>query len=185
MAYWPTWIVCACDVPAAPERPGFPPIRASWRTYIEYSSCGFGDARNRRVHVAGASGRARSSSDNCRRARPSPSSRTRRATGEWRSPGLRTIVQAKPARVEVFRNEHDIRRLASGYGTVRKTATGVEARADIADDGRVLFRVDDQWSIDGAVLSVKRRVEVVRNAPGGFSSTVAFDRRSRPWAGTM
>jgi len=99
------------------------------------------------------------------------------APGDWGMEigGSAHLLQAKPARVEVFRNLHDIRRLASGYTTVLKTPTGVEARADIAADGRVLFRVDDEWSIDGAVLSVKRRVEPVRNAPGGFSSTVAFN----------
>ena len=99
------------------------------------------------------------------------------APGDWgmEIAGSAHLLQAKPARVEAFHNQHDIRRLASGYTTVAKTATGVEARADIGDDGGVLFRVDDEWSIDGAVLSVKRRVEAVRNAPGGFSSTVTFD----------
>ncbi len=99
------------------------------------------------------------------------------ALGDWgiEIAGSVHIEQPKPARIEVYRSEHDIRRLVSGYRTVRKTATGVEAQADIVDDGRVLFRVDDQWSIDGAVVSVKRRVEAVRSTRGGFSSTIAFD----------
>lgn len=84
------------------------------------------------------------------------------------------IVQPAPARVEVYRNEQDIRPLAAGYKTVRKSATGIEARAEIADGGHVLFRVNDQWSISGTVVSVKRHVDIAENAPGGFSSSVAF-----------
>jgi len=84
------------------------------------------------------------------------------------------IVQAKPARIEVFRNAKDIRRFEAGYNTVRSSPSGVEARADIAEGGRVLFRVVDRWSIHDPVVSVKRRVEIVRNAPGGFSSSIGF-----------
>lgn len=88
--------------------------------------------------------------------------------------GSPRLVQANPANVEVFHSEQDIRHLAVGYKMVRKTATGVEAQAEIVDDGHVQFRVDDEWTISGAIVSVKRRVEVVENAPGGFSSSVAF-----------
>jgi len=97
-------------------------------------------------------------------------------SGDWgmEIAGSPRLTQEKPARVEVFRNEKDIRRLEAGYKTVRRSAAGVEARALLAARGRVLFRVVDRWSIHDAVVSVKRRVEIVRNAPGGFSSSVGF-----------
>jgi len=101
------------------------------------------------------------------------------AAGDWgisiqggTAPGL---SQNEPARVEVFHNDRDIRKLAAGYERVSKSASGVEGHADIAEDGRVLFRVDDLWRIDGAVLTLQRRVEILRNAPGGFYSAIQLD----------
>ena len=101
------------------------------------------------------------------------------AAGAWgisirggTGPGL---FQNEPARVEVFQNGRDIRELAAGYATVSKSASGVEGRTDIAEDGRVLFHVDDLWLIDGAVLTLQRRVEILRNAPGGFLSSIQLD----------
>jgi hypothetical protein len=99
------------------------------------------------------------------------------AAGHWgieiTGPGLH-IGQPEPARVEVYRSARDISDLAAGYEAVRQTVSGVEAQADITVKGRVLFRVNDQWSIKGAVLSVQRRVVVLHNAPGGFFSSVMF-----------
>ncbi len=84
------------------------------------------------------------------------------------------ILQPKPARLEVFRTEEDIRPLAAGYQTVQKAAAGIEARAEIAWGEKVLFRVQDRWSLSGAVVSVRRKVEVAGDAPGGFSSAVVL-----------
>jgi hypothetical protein len=84
------------------------------------------------------------------------------------------IVQPKPARLEVFRAEDDIRQPAAGYKTVLKTAAGIDARADIAYGQGAVFHVDDSWSLTGAVVSVRRTVEVTGNAPGGFASSVEF-----------
>jgi hypothetical protein len=84
------------------------------------------------------------------------------------------IVQPKPAKVEVFRMEADIFQLAAGYKTVRKSAAGIEARAEIPYGENVVFRVDDQWSLSGAVVSLRRKVDVVGSAPGGFSSSIVL-----------
>jgi hypothetical protein len=84
------------------------------------------------------------------------------------------ISQPKPARLEVFRTEEDIRQLAAGYKTVEKSADGISARADIAYGESVVFHFQDQWSMTGAVLSVRRKVEVEGSAPGGFDSSVVF-----------
>ena len=100
------------------------------------------------------------------------------AAGEWgldiaggAAPG---ILQAKPARLEVFRAEGDIRPLATAYGSVRKSGRGVEARADVVYGDDVVFHVVDQWSLVGAVLSLRRTVTVTGRAPGGYSSGIVF-----------
>ena len=97
-------------------------------------------------------------------------------TGEWGleisgGPAPR-ILQAKPARLEVYHSDQDIRQLAGGYKTIKKSSSGIEAQADIADGGDAVFHVQDQWSVRGAVLSVNRKVEVTGNEPGGFYSSV-------------
>ena len=88
------------------------------------------------------------------------------------------VVQAAPARLEVFNAEDDIRELAAGYGTVEKVAAGIEARADVAAGNGVVFHVIDVWTIgDGgdAVVSMRRSVTVTGRAPGGYSSSFVFD----------
>ena len=84
------------------------------------------------------------------------------------------IVQAKPVNLEVYRSDQDIRQLGTGYKTVEKADNRIEARADIAYEGNVVFRVEDRWSVKGAVLSLERQVGVTGSAPGGFSSSIVF-----------
>ena len=84
------------------------------------------------------------------------------------------ILQPKPARLEIFRTEQDIRELAAGYSQIQKSADGVDAQAEIAYGDKVVFREQDRWSLNGAVLSVRRKVEVEGSAPGGFDSSVVF-----------
>ncbi len=95
------------------------------------------------------------------------------------------IQQPKPARLEVFHTEEDIHQLAAGYRTVEKSATGIDAQAEIAYGDNVVFHVQDRWSLTGAVVSVRRKVEVAggagtvdsgstRGSPDGFSSSVVF-----------
>jgi hypothetical protein len=73
--------------------------------------------------------------------------------------------------------------LAYGYKTVRKSAGGIDALAEITYTDTAIFRVQDYWAVKGAVLSVRRKVEVVGNAPGGFDSAVVLTLEpSVPWA---
>ena len=82
------------------------------------------------------------------------------------------IMQQQPAQLEVFRSESDIRQFAAGYRNVEKAAGGVAARAEIAFD-KVTFRIEDRWSVSGEVLTVRRNVQVVGNAPGSaFNSAL-------------
>ena len=60
---------------------------------------------------------------------------TRSASGQWGmaidgGPAPR-IVQPQPAKVEIYRDDNDIRELAAGYATVRKSPDGVDALAEI------------------------------------------------------
>jgi hypothetical protein len=91
--------------------------------------------------------------------------------GSGPAPGFR---QPTPARIEIFQSETDIRQLAAGYRAVEKTAAGVEASVVVPCGGKVEFHVRDHWSLDGAVASVQRTVEVTGEAPGGFDSSVVF-----------
>jgi hypothetical protein len=100
----------------------------------------------------------------------------RSTAGEWgveiAGSAAPRIVQPKPANLEVYRSDNDIRQLAAGYKTIQKTAAGMDASAEIAYGENVVFKVADRWSISGAVLSVRRRVDVVGNASGGFYSSI-------------
>ena len=44
------------------------------------------------------------------------------------------ITQLKPAQIEVYRTEGDIRELATGYKTVQQSDSGIDARAEIATE---------------------------------------------------
>ena len=102
----------------------------------------------------------------------------RSTNGEWgidiAGGAAPRIQQPKPARLEIFSSEQDIRPLAAAYKTVEKSAAGMDASAEIAYSSNVVFRVQDRWSLTGAVVSVSRKVEVAGNAPGGFDSSVVF-----------
>jgi len=100
------------------------------------------------------------------------------AEGEW---GIEVlggaaprITQKLPVRIEVFQKEKDIIELNSGYNTIRKSDSGIDANAEITYRKKVVFHVHDSWSINGAVLSLHRKVDVVGNAPGGFNSSIVF-----------
>jgi hypothetical protein len=88
--------------------------------------------------------------------------------------GARPSIFSAPVRIEVYRSDDDIRHFAAGYKSVDKSATGIDARAEIAYSNNVVFHVQDHWSLTGAVVTVSRKVEVTGNAPGGFDSSVQF-----------
>jgi hypothetical protein len=101
----------------------------------------------------------------------------RDASGEWgieiTGGAAPRILQTKPARLEIYRDDDDIRQVAAGYNGVEKSASGIVGRAEIAYSNAV-FHIQDRWSLTGSVVSVSRKVEVTGNAPGGFDSSVVF-----------
>jgi len=99
-------------------------------------------------------------------------------TGIWgmdingdRSAHLR---QAQPVRLETIDRSGKISDVAVGYRSVTRTAQGVEARGELRLNGRPAFEIDDAWRVDGAVVTVRRHVRVVADAPGGFATSLSF-----------
>lgn len=105
----------------------------------------------------------------------------RNGGGEWGieiSGGtIPRLMQSKPAKLEIFETEQDIRDLAAGYKTVKQSASGIDAYAEIAFGDKVVFQVDDRWYEKGDVVSLQRKVEVVGMAPGGFNSSICTHGR--------
>ena len=109
----------------------------------------------------------------------------REGSGEWGidigGVGIPRISQQRPAWLEVFNrdvsgpaSQDNVQQLAAGYWSVEMITGVATARAEIAYNSDVTFSVEDHWSVNGAVVSVRRRVEVAGNAPGGFYSAVLF-----------
>jgi hypothetical protein len=84
------------------------------------------------------------------------------------------IRQPKPVKLEVYRADDNVRQLAAGYRTVRKTGAGIDASAELAYGGDVVFHVNDRWSLSGSVVSVHRKVDVTGKVEGGFYSSVVL-----------
>jgi hypothetical protein len=84
------------------------------------------------------------------------------------------ITQRSPVRIEVFQKENDLNELSTGYTTVLKSGSEIDASAEITYGKKVVFHVHDTWNISRTVLSVRRKVDVVGNAPGGFNSSIVF-----------
>lgn len=95
------------------------------------------------------------------------------------APGRASARQPHPVCAEVVREvgeEEAVTRLACGYGEVAQLGGGMEGHARLELGGAALV-VRDQWTVDGQVLEVARRVRVEGTAPGGFltSITLAFE----------
>ena len=84
------------------------------------------------------------------------------------------VAQEKPARIEIVQAGKERREFAAGYRTVERSDSGIDALAEIAYGAGTVFRVQDRWSLNGAVVAVSRKVEVRGNAPGGFNSSLVF-----------
>lgn len=82
------------------------------------------------------------------------------------------ITQTCPVRLEILQGEDSIHTLCVGYGSVRKSSSGINAIAEVLYGNTVVFNVHDQWIINESVLLFKRKIEVHGNAPGGFSSSI-------------
>ncbi len=99
-----------------------------------------------------------------------------------RGPGLSSLTQRHPARIELYSAPDDIRTYARGYTMVEQTDNGCVASAEVAVPGGACFRVEDRWTFDGAVLRLARQVTVAGSAQGGFLSAITLlSDQSLPW----
>ncbi|MCU0456830.1 MAG: hypothetical protein MUE74_11060 [Bacteroidales bacterium] len=92
-----------------------------------------------------------------------------------KTPGM---TQANPVKLDILLNEDKIVQRVSGYASVKKTRSGIEAAAKVEHEGGAVFHITDHWSISNSVLTLKRHVRVKGNAEGGFSSSVIFETGS-------
>jgi len=85
---------------------------------------------------------------------------------------LPRLMQPKPAQIEVYQAEENVRQLAAGYQSVQKEADAVVASAKVTGGGGAAFAVEDRWKISGAVLSLSRKVSVTgaENNAGFYSA---------------
>lgn len=83
------------------------------------------------------------------------------------------LIQKEPAQIDVFQSEEDIKELSTGYSSVKKADSNIDAVATIKY-ANVVFQVKDIWSMNDTVIVVKRNVNVIGNAEGGFNSSLVF-----------
>lgn len=93
---------------------------------------------------------------------------------EIESPGLASVRQLQPVRLELYEGEAKITESAAGYKSIKKTTDGFVGQAEITPLKGVVFRVEDRWTVSGPVLTVARKVAVSGSAPGGFFSAVVL-----------
>ena len=83
------------------------------------------------------------------------------------------LTQPKPAQIEVYRGDDDVRQTAAGYQSARKEAGVVVARTKVEGGGEASFAIDDRWKISGDVLSLDRTVTVTgTEEKAGFYSAI-------------
>ncbi|MGD0156333.1 MAG: hypothetical protein ABSB50_09550 [Terracidiphilus sp.] len=103
----------------------------------------------------------------------------RTASGEWgidiSGNAVPHLTQPKPAQIEVYRGEGNVRELSAGYRSVQKEPFEVVAKARVGGSGAASFAVEDRWRIAGDVLSLSRSVAVTGDdANAGFYSAIRF-----------
>ena len=83
------------------------------------------------------------------------------------------LTQEKPAQIEIYRGDEDVRDFSAGYQSLQKETGAVVARAIVAGGGDAAFAVEDRWKIAGNVLSLERKVRVTGGeGKAGFYSAI-------------
>src|SRR5579863_10052958 len=57
------------------------------------------------------------------------------------------LSQQKPAEIEVYRADQNVRDFAVGYQSVQRESGGLLAKAMVAGNGGAAFAVEDRWKI--------------------------------------
>jgi len=86
------------------------------------------------------------------------------------------LRQEKPAQIEVYRGEGNVRDLAAGYESVTREGGEIVAKAKLASEGGAEFAVADHWKIAGDGLMLSRSVRVMRGeTSAGFYSAMRLE----------
>jgi len=84
------------------------------------------------------------------------------------------VSQINPVKLEILQNEDSIHTIITGYNSIKKSRSGIKAVAVVKFGENVVFNINDQWSYEGSVLSLKRKIQVQGDTPGGFNSSLAL-----------
>ena len=84
------------------------------------------------------------------------------------------VSQNNPVKLEILQNEDSIHTIITGYNSIKKSRSGIKAVAVVKFGENVVFNINDQWSYEGSVLSLKRKIQVQGDTPGGFNSSLAL-----------
>lgn len=84
------------------------------------------------------------------------------------------VSQINPVKLEILQNKDSIHTIITGYNSIKKSRSGIKAVAVVKFGENVVFNINDQWSYEGSVLSLKRKIQVQGDTPGGFNSSLAL-----------
>jgi len=84
------------------------------------------------------------------------------------------VSQINPVKLEILQNEDSIHTIITGYNSIKKSRSGIKTVAVVKFGENVVFNINDQWSYEGSVLSLKRKIQVQGDTPGGFNSSLAL-----------
>ncbi len=111
----------------------------------------------------------------------------RAGSGDWgieiAGAAVPRLTQPKPAQIEVYQGEENVRQLVAGYQSAQKETDVVIARAKVAGGSWAAFVVEDRWRVSGAVLSLNRKVSVTaaENNAGFYSAIRFVTERKLAW----
>jgi hypothetical protein len=100
-------------------------------------------------------------------------------TGTWgidiKGSSIPDIGQMNPVKLEIYQLNKEIQDISVGYKTVKKSESGITAKADIRFGKDVVFHVKDLWTLNGQVVSLQRNIEVTGKDSAGFSSAIVLN----------
>jgi hypothetical protein len=89
------------------------------------------------------------------------------------------LAQKKPAQIEVWLGDNNIRQLTSGYRSVKLENNTAIAKASVKGNGKAAFEVEDKWSVSGDIISLNRKVTVTSpEDSAGFLSAIRLSTDS-------
>ena len=84
-----------------------------------------------------------------------------------------SMIQQKPAQIEIFQGQENVQQLASGYQSVQKENGTIVAKAKVTGGSNTSFDIEDKWKVSGDVLSLSRKVNVTGTEDNaGFYSAI-------------